>query len=77
MVIQDRSGLHVTGLDGSGYNPAGFGRFADTWGTAPNQTRARVSREPDQPGLVRSIYNLMPAIPRTAGGLIQGATNGL
>ncbi len=81
MVIPDSAGLHVAGLDGSFYNQADFGRFVDTWGTALNQTQALVSREPDQPGLVRSIFNLMAAILRTAGGmaggLIQGAINGL
>jgi hypothetical protein len=81
MVIPDGTGLHVAGLDGSGYSEADFGRFVDTWGTALRQTEAQVTREPDQPGLVRSIFNLVSAILRTAagmaGGLIQGAVTGL
>ena len=81
MVIPDGTGLHVAGLDGSGYNEVNFDRFVDTWGAALKQTEARVTREPDQPGLVRSIFNLVSAILRTAagmaGGLIQGAVSGL
>ena len=81
MVIPDSSGLHVAGLDGSGYNQVNFGRFVDTWGAALSQTQAQVTHNPDQPGLVRSIFNLISAILRTAtgmaGGLIQGAVNGL
>ena len=81
MVIPDSTGLHVAGLDGSNYNKANFDRFVDTWGTALNQTQAQVSKEPDQSGLVRSIFNLVSAILRTAagmaGGLIQGAISGL
>lgn len=81
MVIPDSAGLHVAGLDGSRYNEADFGRFVDTWGAVLKQTQAQVTREPDQPGLVRSIFNLVSAILRTAagmaGGLIQGAVSGL
>jgi hypothetical protein len=81
MVIPDNTGLHVAGLDGSGYNEADFDRFVDTWGSALTQTQAKVTRAPDQPGLVRSIFNLVSAILRTAagmaGGLIEGAINGL
>jgi hypothetical protein len=80
-VIPDSTGLHVAGLDGSGYTEANLGRFVDTWGTVLKQTEAQVTREPDQPGLVRSIYNLVSAILRTAagmaGGLIRGAISGL
>jgi hypothetical protein len=32
MVIPDSTGLHVAGLDGSGYNEASFDRFVDTLG---------------------------------------------
>ena len=81
MVIPDSTGLHVAGLDGSGYGAADFGRFVDAWGSALRQTQAQVSREPDQPGLVRSIFNLVSAILRTAaraaGGLIEGVVTSL
>ena len=81
LVIPDSTGLHVAGLDGSIYDPADFGRFVETWGTALRQTEARVTRTPDEPGLVRSVFNLVAAILRTAagmaGGLIQGVVTGL
>lgn len=81
MVIPDSTGLHVAGLDGSGYSEAEFDRFVDAWGSAMRQAEAHVSRAPDQPGLVRSIFNVVSAILRTAagmaGGLIEGAINGL
>jgi len=81
MVIPDSTGLHVAGLDGSTYDQADFGRFVDTWGSALRQTEARVTRTPDEPGLVRSVFNLVAAIFRTAagaaGGLIQGIVTGL
>lgn len=81
MVVPDSTGLHVAGLDGSGYSEADFGRFVDVWGGAMKQAEVHVSRAPDQPGLVRSIFNVVSAILRTAtgmaGGLIQGAINGL
>ena len=81
MVIPDNTGLHVVGLDGSGYSDADFGRFVDTWDTALKQTEAQVTRDPDQPGLIRSIFGVVSAILRTAagmaGGLIQGVITGL
>jgi hypothetical protein len=81
MVIPDSTGLHVAGLDGSFYDEASFGRFVDSWGTALRQTETQVTRSPDDPGLVRSIFNLVSAILRTAsgaaGGLIQGVIAGL
>ena len=81
MVIPDNTGLHVAGLDGSGYGDAEFGRFVDNWGSARRQTEAQVSRAPDQPGLVRSVLNLVAAILRTvtgaAGGVIQGVVAAL
>lgn len=81
MAIPDGSGLHVAGLDGSNYNTADFDRFIDVWGTALRQTQDQVSRAPDQPGVVRSFFNLVSAILRTAtggvAGLIRGAMSGL
>ena len=77
MVIPDGTGLHVAGLDGSAYGEAEFGRFVDTWGTALRQTEAAVTREPDQPGLVRSIFNLVSAILRTVAGITGGVIRGV
>ncbi|MGI4797572.1 MAG: hypothetical protein ACRYF2_00745 [Janthinobacterium lividum] len=81
MVIPDSAGLHVAGLDGSARNSADFGQFIDEWGTALRDTQEQVSRTPDQPGLVKSVFNLVSAILRTAAGgaagLIRGVVNGL
>lgn len=81
MVIPDSAGLHVVGLDGSSYSEAEFGRFVDSWGSALRATEQEVSREPDRPGLVRSVFNLVSAIVRTAagaaGGLIRGVIEGV
>ena len=77
MVIPDAAGLHVAGLDGSAYGEAEFGRFVDTWGTALRQTESAVTREPDQPGLVRSVFNLVSAILRTAAGITGGVIRGV
>ena len=81
MVITDASGMHIAGLDGSTFAAADFGRFIDSWGSALRETQAQVSRTPDQPGVVRSVFNLVSAILRTVGGgvagLIQGVVGGL
>ncbi len=68
LVVADGSGLHVVGLDGSGYDAASFAGFVDTWTAALRQTEAAVGRASDQPGLVRSIFDLVFAIFRTAAG---------
>ena len=49
----------------------------DTWGTALRQTEARVTREPDQPGLVRSVFNLVSAMLRTVAGGTAGLIRGV
>jgi len=81
MAIPDSTGIHVAGLDGSTYTTADFPRFIGAWGGALQQSQDQVSRAPDQPGLVRSIFNLISAILRTAAGgtagLIRGVMNGL
>lgn len=81
MVIPDGSGLHIAGLDGSNYGAANFDPFIDAWGAALRATQEQVSRTHDQPGLVKSIFNLISAILRTAasgvGGLIQGVVSTL
>jgi hypothetical protein len=81
MVIPDANGIHIAGLDGSNYAAADFNRFIDAWGNALRATQDQVSRSPDQPGLVKSIFNLISAILRTAGsgvaGLIRGTVSTL
>ncbi len=77
MVIPDGSGLRIAGLDGSAYAEQDFGRYVGNWGTALNQAQARVSREPDEPGLVRSVFNLVSAILRTVAGIGGGVIHGI
>lgn len=77
MVIPDSAGIHVAGLDGSTHNAADFDRFINAWGTALRETQEQVNRAPDQPGLVRSIFNLASAILRTAGGGVAGLIRGV
>ncbi len=81
MVIPDRAGLHVAGLDGSRYAATDFPQFVDSWGSALRQTEAQVTRTPDEPGIVRSLFNLVGAILRTvvgvAGGVVRGVILGL
>ncbi|ABI61492.1 putative secreted protein [Granulibacter bethesdensis CGDNIH1] len=79
MVIPDNTGLHVVGLDGSSANPEDFNRYIDSWGNLLTQTQEQITRAPDQPGLIRSVFNLVSAIARTTvgaiGGLIQGTVS--
>lgn len=77
MVVPDSTGLHVAGLDGSMYEDASFDRYLDTWGQALHQTEAKVSQQPDQPGVVRSVFNLIAAILRTVGGVTGGVIKGV
>ncbi len=77
MVIPDASGIHVAGLDGSTTAATDFDRFIDAWGGALRQTQDQISRTPDEPGLARSVVNLISAILRTAGGGVAGLVRGV
>ena len=80
MFIPDRAGLRVAGLDGSAVESPGMTGFIADWGQALTQSQAQIaSRPPDQPGLVRSVFNLVGAVLRTvasgAAGLITGVVD--
>jgi hypothetical protein len=81
MIIPDRTGMHVAGLNGSGYGSDDMGRFISTWNEALAQSQARITATPDRPGLIRSIFDLVGAVLTTvtggAGGLIEGVFAGL
>jgi hypothetical protein len=81
MVIPTDTGLRVAAVDGSRYAPEDFGRFIASWNDAINRTQSQLSAQPDRPGLVRSIFDLVSAVLRTvfgAGtGLVQGTIAGL
>ena len=77
MVIPGATGLQVAGLDGSGYDTASLPRFVESWSSALRQTEERVARAPDEPGLVRSVFNLVSAILRTVGAVAGGIVRGV
>jgi hypothetical protein len=81
MIIPDTAGLRYIGLDGSRYEAVEFDRFIASWANGLQQTQRQLSDQPDRPGLVRSVFNLVAAIFRTVAGglagLIQGTINGL
>ena len=77
MIIPDRTGLHVAGLDGSGANDAGMAGFIGGWGRALAVSQSRIVAE--QPGVIRSVFGLIGAVLRavTGGaiGLVSGVLN--
>ena len=81
MVIPTPTGLRVAAVDGSSYAPEDFGRFIASWNDAINRTQSQLSAQPDRPGLVRGVFDLVSAVLRTvfggAAGLIQGTIAGL
>lgn len=81
MVIPSDSGLRVAAVDGSAYSANDFDRFVASWNDAINRTQSQLSAQPDRPGLVRSVFDLVFAVLRTVfgagAGLIQGTIAGL
>jgi hypothetical protein len=81
MIIPDRAGLRVAGLNGSGYGNDTMPLFISTWNQALSQTQAGISATPDRPGLVRSVFDLVGAVLATVtggtAGLIKGVIGGL
>ena len=86
MTIPDSDGLHIAGYDGSNVPDYAFGRFVDSWSRALRETQIQAIRTAErrynrQPGLARSIFNLVYAILRTASdatiGVLQGTIQNL
>jgi hypothetical protein len=90
LMIPDASGIHIAGIDGSNYDQADFGLFVASWGRAMNSAQAEIASQaqaaarpgnPDHPGLMRSVFDLVFAVLRTAFvgpvALIQGTLNTL
>jgi hypothetical protein len=80
MFIPDRAGMHVAGLDGSATPTEAMAGFVLGWGTALAQSQAQIAANPpEQPGVVRSVFQLIGAVLRTvaggASGLITGVLN--
>jgi hypothetical protein len=84
MMVADTTGVRMIGVDGSGYAPAEFDSFVASWNSVISQTQTQLTtpiRQSSQPGLVRSIFDLVVAVIRTAfgatAGLVQGTINTL
>jgi hypothetical protein len=82
MVIPDSTGLHAVAVDGSRSEAADFDKFIGSWNEAVNRSQAQLAAQPpNQPGVVRSVFNLISAVLRTVfggtAGLIQGTIGGL
>lgn len=80
MIIPDGTGLRVAAVDGSRYTADDFDSFVLSWNDAINRTQSQLSVQPDRPGLVRSVFDLVFAVLRTVfgagAGLIQGTVAG-
>jgi len=81
LMVPDSSGVHIAGVDGSNYATENFDSFVASWGNAVGQAQTQITTQANQPGLVRSVFQLIFAVLRTvfggAGGLVQGVVAGL
>ena len=81
MIVPDSRGLRVAAIDGSYYSSNDFSRFIASWQDAVYRTQSQLSRQPDRPGIVRSVFDLVSAVLRTVfggtAGLIEGTVGGL
>ena len=78
MIIPDRTGLHVAGLDGSTTADDGMAGFIGGWGRALGESEARIASEPrEQPGVVRSLFGLIGAVLRGVVGGTVGLVTGV
>ncbi len=78
MIIPDRSGLHVAGLDGSGTADGAMAGFIGGWGRALSESQARIAAAPvEQPGVVRSLFGLIGAVLRGVVGGGVGLVTGV
>ena len=78
MIIPDRNGLRVAGLNGSATPDEAMPTFIAGWSSALSQTEARIAQSrPGQPGLLRSTVNLVAAILATVGGGAAGLVRGV
>jgi hypothetical protein len=81
MIIPDTNGQRMLAVDGSVYTAAQFDRFVVSWKDSLDKTQTALASRSNQPGLVRSVFNLAAAVLRTvfgaSAGLIQGAVAGV
>jgi hypothetical protein len=78
MFIPDRTGMHVAGLDGSGTPAEAMTGFVQGWGTALAQSQAQIAAHPpEQPGVVRSVFQLIGVVLRAVAGGTSGLVTGV
>jgi hypothetical protein len=77
LVLAEHDGLKIAGIDGSGYDAKEFDHFVSDWSEAVSQTQARFTRQPDDPGVVRSALQLVSAIFRAVFGVAAGVIFGV
>jgi hypothetical protein len=80
MIIPDRTGLHVAGLDGSLTPNEDMAGFVGGWGRALAESQRRIAITPRaQPGVVRSVFQLVGAVLRAVTGgaaaVVEGVVN--
>ena len=66
MIVPGPQGERVVGLDGSDYAEAAFPDFIASWSRGVAGAERAVAAGPGQPGLVRSVFDLVFAVFRTA-----------
>ncbi len=78
MFIPDKGGLRVAGLDGSATPDEAMPAFIGSWGRALGQTQLQVANAPaEQPGIVRSLFDLVGAVLRSVIGGTAGLVTGV
>ena len=78
MFIPGPSGLRVAGLDGSARADTDMAAFLHGWGQALTRSEAEIATAPAyRPGVVRSVFDLVAAILRSAAGGVTGLVTGV
>ena len=81
MIIPDTNGQRMVAVDGSVYTAGQFDKFVASWKSSLDQTQTALASRSNQPGLVRSVFDLAFAVLRTVfgagAGLVQGVVAGV
>ena len=78
MFVPGASGVRVVGLDGSATPDGEMASFLHSWGLALSRAEAEIAAPPpQQPGLLRSVFDLVRAVLRTAAGGAAGLFSGV
>ncbi len=77
LMMVERDGFKVVGVDGSSYDAKDFDSFVGHWGEAIRQTQQRFDQQPGEPGLFRTTAQFIGAIFRTVFGGAAGLVSGV